>query len=750
MVKKYLLWAAFAVFALLPSCKQETQEPTFDKEAVEEFVPRGETISLDLVGGTDDLRAFTYDVAEGNPKLKKLTPGSKVKVLCIFRKHNDANSTTYKELDWTVGDDGKSIRYVGKVTLANGSMRKADNGSWYMMAIIGGTQSNTTTVDASSKAKVAFSAPTLKLATNNELELDVPYILSWTTLDVKKDAYGENKALKFAPQGSILKYQVRNGMIDDYVLSKLYVGTNTFTTEGAYKLSNITDEMLLSGELPQWESEQPKPQGYYYIEKYTYPSKEGFLSTTVWPHPEIERTTEDPDNQITYCTYTLDNPQAIASATAGETLYAWVMPHSEVKTPRITVFADVQATKYQQAPMSHALPIFRSSVIPESGKFHTIHPEITSELSISAVYAHYQEPNSNRGVALPVGGVGATGPGNKPPHNLSATVLYNPTIYPIDLMDYGLTRMGYFEGDNYYNSPHADLPYFSRGVTENTDAHPNATVMPLAVALGDHNPFAGAFADWVTPLRGDYSEPEGNGSDVPSRYKLVAGSQPTLTNGKLLLQPGKCAVFLSGGFLSEWEDEKATATALGVHLQEAVRKGYCQFAVAYSDAESAYKSFTTSSYQNSPQAGTLDVGTGQGMLLMRRHRHMVTEEVGYRFVDNSMPYKPSYLSPDTQYRLDLEYFYNQMMVQGELATEYAYLTRRQRGSYHPIGHPTQFISDVNNYTKLWTSRVGDASEVYKVLCTLGGEDIYSAPPFQAPKVAPWLSQGGKPRWVERT
>lgn len=735
MMKKYIVWAALALTAALPSCRKDEPLQPVDPQT-ELFVPRGEVIDLALEGDTEDFRALTFETATGAPKLKAFTPGSKVRVLCVFRKLGDEASTTYKELDWTVDATGRKIVYRGSVTLANGSMKQVDNGKWYMMGIVGGTPESVTTVDAPTKAKVGFESISLSPAANNEISLDVPYILGWTALDVTEDAYGENKGLVFSRQGAILKYRVRNGMVDAYKVSKVYVETNAFDARGAFKLSGITDEMLTTGALPVWENAETQTTYVNVEERDVRKTSAGLWSMPLWAVTQTEPFVEVPEAHRNHITYTLATEQTIASATEGEELYTWVMPFEtadQAFIPLTYVYADVQAG-VSGAHKAVAVPIFKTAALPERGKYHSLYPEITSDLVIRNVFADYKDEDSSVAGSNGVGGVGV---GRPPAMNLSAVVLYNPTLYPIDLAEYALVRGGYFYGSDGYNDPDgAGYPFFRGASQRNSAKHISGFALPLLAAVGDHMPFVSHFSTWDAQLRGDYSDvDEGSTFDKNKRYRVLAGDKPALTDGKLLLYPGRSAVFVGGGFLMEQDDADAEQI-VGV-LRQAVARGYCQFAVAYSDGMKAYDGFHTDAYGQ--QAGTLDLGSGQGMLLVRHTDNF------FRVVDASIPYRPAYAG-SRQYGADLRYFFDHSSVAGRVETLRSHLYSRHAGSNHALVRSLQYPTSTNAYGHLWTVSKHDDYEVYKRLVTPSGVDVTTAPDF-APPAAPTWGEAG--RWVTR-
>lgn len=770
MMRKYFVLPLVAGLLLTTSCRQDEVVAGVQSPTPREHVALGESVALSLSGGTDELRAMTFTTAEGFPKLKPLARGSKVSVVCVFRKQGDPASLTYKTLQWTVDETGRRISYQGTLTLAEGEMRKQDNGKWYMMAIVGGRAENIDTAEASSKARVAFTTIQPKATPQDEIELEVPYVLPWTALEVSRDAYAEHKQLQFKPQGSLLRVEVRNGMVAPYELTKLYVSTNAFTTAGAFDLTGISDEMLTSGATPVWQSEEPQAEIGTATQPFAGVSTRGFASVPLWVHQDLTAREEVASRKRSYITYELAQPQTIASGAVGTTLYTWVMPRPQETnggadaTPVSTyMYADVREQGQTGAVQAEAIPVFRSSLTPVAGQIHRLYPEISSELIIRQAYAHYIDTDASPTRAFgppafwgpsfgPIGpgggsGAGGVGPGNPPQTNLSALVLYNPTLYPIDLLDYGLLRGGYFK-DVDYKDKQKHIQLFDNDKSETVgDLHPSGIVLPLRALLADHQPFAtGAFASWHEGLRGNYeAESEGEPFDINKRFRLVAGERPSLQGGQLLLQPGKCAVLLAGGWLdddtSDWEEP------LKQSIETAVAKGYCQFAVAYSDAPRIYGGFSVDSYHRQG-AGTLDLGVGQGFVLLRHHTSQ-TGQSAYRVVSSSVPFRNAYASHQTVFEADLQHFFDRSSTpSGNIDASRTYLYKRQPSAKHTYVHPVQFPSERTNYRMQWTiSAEADLSQVYKGLCTPNGEDIDGVSTLPPPVAPSWAV--GKSRWVER-
>lgn len=785
-MKKNILTLVLAFVTLLSSCQKEMPKEQYNdnKELVEY---KGETVSLDLQGDTEDLlKGMVFDISNGGrPKIKVMQPDSKVKVLCVFRKVGDVATTTYKELEWTVDATGRKIFYKGDIKLASSGFTKADNGKWYMTAIVGGTPKDVNVADATSKAKVEFNTPQVALPLNNAVELNVPYILPWTAISTsEKDGSAVQKDLLFQSQGTILKVQLRNGMISPYKLKTLHISSGKFYTHGGFDLSNITDDMLTKRATPAWlPSDMSKNYQMKDVKRSEYSHVVSSGGGQLWDismwHDRADESFEEISTPNAYTSYNLPNPITVASAEETTAFYTWVMPAkvNTISTMPTMAYADVQGTQAGDVE-SKRVPVFFSTDTPRKGTYRTINLELTSDLMILSVLADAKDSKwatpPPRRPGRPYRPV-SDGSGVQVEENASVLVLYNPTVYPIDLTDYALVRGGNYRknpsrprgipDETYYtengykfyvHSPSQRHAGYPPSMTSGkwtgipyTDDPMQATALPLRAALGDHRLFEGKFSTWPEAGRGDlsdYADGGEGGFNRDERYKLLAGTQPTLANGQIMLQPGKCIVLVGGGYLlpdyaSNYESIRAKNELLMQAIKMAVDKGYCQFAFAYSNGEKAYEGFISAAYEG--QGGTLDLGAGQGFFLIKHYYARSGQQTSrYRIVDSSIPYKQSYVG-SSQYKTDIRAWITAMSTDRYIDVEGPVSHVRKSVSRFPLIHPVQYLDPTNHHMMHWT--ISKSSD-YPSLFSFDGKPLSASTPSW---VAPQVPNTWSNRWVNR-
>lgn len=306
------LFVSLLATSLAFSCGKDDAQNVIPSPGTEQ-VARGSVVKLDLNGQLEGLRALTYDVASQTnamPKVKPLVAGATVPVTCIFRKVGDAASTTVVTLDWTVSDDAKTLQYLGDVTLNSGNLNMSENGQWYMMAVIGGTvQGN----------KVTFDGSRLASANGNDLDFDMPYLMTWRKVDItKSNGFGEVKANQagaaalFKLVGAVVRYNVYNATGAFYTLNNIRVESNRMTGRGEFDFSNISDSDVTSASEPTFVVPANNERGLIET-SYNLPVAESFaaLATSkayyAWAVPvtttDAARTNVYVDNDLTYESY---------------------------------------------------------------------------------------------------------------------------------------------------------------------------------------------------------------------------------------------------------------------------------------------------------------------------------------------------------------------------------------------------------------------------------------------------------------
>lgn len=737
-VKAYSSVLSLALVFILLACNGE-QEPTHNNQQ-DIYQPKGEVIDLHLSGDlvSEQMRALDFTIKDGDkeglPELKLPQAGSKVSVLCVLRKLGAPNSTTYAQLEWTVADDGKSLKYNGPVQLAEGNFTKADADKWYMMAILGGTAQNVTVGADVSKANVTVEAGNMQTPANGKLTMDVPYVMPWTKLSIITDDWAEHKSLRFYPQGTLVRHKIRNGMVDAYKVSAVKLSSNVMTNSGYFNIGrdNITDEQLkgkttrqradgttqeYSGVLPVW---MPKTAGQAYdVDMTNYTADSRMWRQSLWPVYSPEAFTAQTGTTY-YSSYTLPSEVTIASGATSEGYYAWVMPMSTTETPRSDFYLSAQST-VEGSQLYEALPAYTTKMKPLSGVFYRIYPEISSDLIVSEVVnisygqsdvsADMEDDDLLSGDNLDADGgwetaetptvpgtAGGEGLGGRPEKNLSMVELYNPTLDTLDLNNYAIVRT--FLPQNTSYGAFTKQVFHVQGA-EPVDNPMGATALPLAVFTGSASLTSSPFSTWTST--GQHGTPTTAGK---TRYRVLAG-ETNLQNQGLKILPGKTVLIGASSYLKEDNPAQNSATdkarrEILAIVKKAVEKGYCQYAIAYSNGAELGDSFADA--PSDKTAGTLDFGATDGIVLIKKG-------TGYQIVDVTTPSLPSvYKGNNSKYQNDFDLFKaryrDNESSSPRLRVIYPYQGYyRQRGCNHPAVPP--FYGAVGQgyvpYTQMWIS-----------------------------------------------
>lgn len=743
--KAYSSLLALAFTLLSVACGQE-QEPTSNNYSQEIYQPTGATVELNLAGSVveDAPRALDFEIKtegtnEGLPTLQLPQAGSQVPVLCILRKLGAPNSTTYAQLKWTVTEDGKGLRYVGPVQLAEGEFTKAEADKWYIMAILGGTANNVGTGADVSQANVSVASTTLVSPAGGKLTMDIPYIMPWTKLSILTDEWAEHKSLRFYPQGVFVRHQIRNGMVDSYQVSALKLSSNVMSNAGSFDISknSITDAQLqgtttrqkadgtsqeYNGVLPSW---RPQTSGQSYtVGMDPYAADSRMWRQSMWPVYDPEAFSAQGGTTY-YSSYGLPSAIEIASGATSQAYYGWAMPIATTEEPRSDYYLTAQSTVVGDSQLYEALPAGTTKTRPLSGVFYRVYPEISSDLIVSEVInISYGQPDVSVDAnddPLFTGGTDASGDmegdnldddgwetgatPSKPSdgggdglgapvvRNLSMVELYNPTLDTIDLSNYAIVRTFLAENTPYVNFSSQAFHLHGTGAATSPM---EATALPLSLLDGNGNP--GPFATW--PANTGVHTPHSKGK---ARYRVLAGNSMDMK-----IYPGKTVLLAASSYLDaeptdpEFETDLARRDVLAV-VREAVAKGYCQYAVAYSNGSEEGEGFAYA--PESSTSGTLDFGATDGIVLVR------SKGTGYQIVDLTTPSMSSaYLDNDSKHQSDFALFKARYIEDPNASSPRLHVTTpykgysRHRGSNHPAVPPFYgAIGQSNSYTKIWLS-----------------------------------------------
>lgn len=764
-----LILGVFLGLFALQACKQDealqggkSTEPQELRGAIVSLSLEGETGLMGLNGvaeediATDNFKAMTYKLdpeKNGFPRLELPAVGTKMSVLCIFRKLGDASTTTYSQLEWTIKereDKSKYLSYTGPVQLASGDFLKSDAGKWYMMAVIGGTAEHLE--GDYGQARIRIDAQTLYEANDEgKLVADIPYIMPWTPLTIaQSDGYAEHKSLRFRPQGSLLRVSVRNGMVADYQLKKLKVAANTFVNAAYLDLSKtkITDEMLtattqepkpdgsirtFAGKLPQWVETQPLKMHEHPSAPALFGSEDkGIWSVDLWG--DYNAVASQAEGAIYYATYNYPSNLTIASGTESKAFYAWVLP-TNIEASQAKAQFYVEAASSENPDMLYgAIPVHKTNAKLLSGAYYYAYPELTSDLIINKVLVNIVgTESSGTGFRSLHNGAKLSyrlmerlrssddddddwededAPVHYPPEtegaipvffepNLSTIELYNPTLDTIDLRQYGILRT-VWKDDLKVDRDDALFYKYNAQIGASPSSVAEATVLPFEAFVTPSDPFAASFSSWSGD-RGshDYAANYTYADNTPvKRLNLIGTSpEPMIEDGQFKLLPGRAILLGASGFRLRDNDTdyKEAREAVVAKINEAIAHGYCQYALTYNDGnELNAVEWGKDPYTN--YSNTLAIANAIGVVLVKK---LKTD--GFRVVDTSIPYRDAYAGLSSMYITDWDAFINEYTTKGsdgvkkiQVQSPKGYV--RVQGTnhahirplYYPRGHYYQF------------------------------------------------------------
>lgn len=601
IMNKYRILGLFALLASIGSCAKNDM-PEIQNKSVSVLEYTGEEVPLDLEADleTDELRAAVYDhknemTAGRTPKL--ILP-SKVPVRVYIRKKGEYAATISSvTLEGTVKTDGAvhRVRVNGKIKLRKPGQTLKE-GDWQVLCVIGGKsivsnpQSDADNQPGSggnanfdhvahkvdptpewtdpepSYGSYAGNTVSYSDAEGTKILSMMPWMTNWSPLttyktDPSSDGAGQNLKLRFKPKGVLLRVKPRSNMVLDLKLKYL-------------KIKAVEKHLLHFGGRFNLLEDHPD-----------FPDEPRFYSTYTPEYGEDMPSREFVELNLT------DQPLLKSGEELDRTIYVWVMPGKSVakqNKPLIDIELRGYTTEEREPNVfsyakQESLYLGMWSVDPrkeanskninrgkeeffasyttrqsvdafEQGHTYTFKPILSSSLMITEVFV--------RPAAVP-----KTNDENDPHSNATYTStwggieLYNPTLTPINLADYGVLRVKATQNDR-------PIEYYR------FEAHPSngtldlnhAIVQPLTFLDGE---VAKTFSGGVT-------------SGYVTKVRRVHGAY---TAGATLLQPGKTFVVLDASYVRHNGTRPGAINvdnviSVGVQIEEAFNLGYCQAAVA--------------------------------------------------------------------------------------------------------------------------------------------------------------------------
>lgn len=597
-MRKHAILGAVALLMSLASCSKDEVESKVAPQQKTDLVYTGDEVPLNLEAEIEEeeLRSVVYDykntlTAGRTPKLEL---PSKVPVRVYVREKSDyAGTISTVTLNGAVEKKGESyrIRILGTVRLRKPG-QSLKNGSWQVLCAIGGksftqTPENeqedqldpgrnanfdhvTMKVDPTAEwtdpgaSLSTYAGNTVSYSDEDDSKIlsRMPWMTNWSDLKVdptaiEVDGAGQNLSLVFRPKGILLRIQPRSNMNLDLELRYI-------------KISQEEENLYFGGNFDMLQDHQDFPN-----QPYVYPTfMPAYSNSPAKKFVEIKLT---------------DAPVLKAGEELKRTIYVWAMPTKaaskqtkkflnielkgytqENREPNI--FSDAKNTSlylgiWNSAPhnkeayskntnyaLSAAYTTRQSVNSFESGHTYTFKPILSSDLLISEVIVRPASVPKSNAENDPESGATYTS-------TWGGVELYNPTLTPINLSDYGLYRVKAMKADRkieYYR--------FEAHPSNGTFATGHAVVQPLTLVDGEASKTM-------------------NGTSAPEYTTSVRSIYGTFIPNATLLEPGKTAVILDASYV-RYAGTRPSAInvdnviSIGEQLDQAYNRHHCQFVVA--------------------------------------------------------------------------------------------------------------------------------------------------------------------------
>lgn len=633
MINKYSVLGLLALFVSISSCAKNDIDAPQDPQRTHELEHTGEEVSLNLDAELqeDDLRAavYNYNNTLTKGRTPKLILPEKVPVRVYVRKKGEAAATiSTVTLEGKVRSTNKGyrVRVLGTLRLRKpGQSLKA--GDWQVLCVIGGksfippfgskTQIETPQSDADPQLGAGNNAnydhvahkvdptaewvdPTPRMSTYQgatksysdqdatQLLTMMPWMTDWSPLTTYKtdpsvEGAGQNLELHFKPKGVLLRIEPRSNMILDLKLN--YIRIQQDAQNGALIFGGSFDML------------QDHPE--FKNEPYFYPT---FMPATG----------NSPAKTFVQLQIT-DEPLMKAGEELKRTIYVWAMPKNAASSQN-NPYLDIELGGYitedrpanifassrlrdlylgmwgandgVQDPLKeehskNTATSFRTTYVTRqsvsnfvSGNTYTFRPILNSDLMITEVVVRPSGAPLTNDENDPVSGAVYKA-------NWGGVELYNPTLTPINLADFGLVRVKAKTWDRNALEWYRFEAHPSNGTLELG----HAVVQPLTFLNGEASKtMSGAAAsNYVTKVRQIYAH---------------SGYTPNNT----LLMPGKTIMIMDASYVRYPSAKPSNinvdgVTSLGQQLDQAFNRHYCDLVIAL-DNGTNQTSKTFNSYEN--------------------------------------------------------------------------------------------------------------------------------------------------------
>ncbi|MDY3091064.1 MAG: hypothetical protein SOW66_08145, partial [Porphyromonas sp.] len=688
-MKKYLYLMALLV-AIAPSCKQADSPISSVEEQAQ--LPK-HNVNINLSGTFsnsegDVLRAYmtptdkdgikiTFDESElmkdgaeidpATGKRKRIKNTNTAQLTLYFVEKSDLTNVQTVIVDPTDfrknADDSYTIEFLGTVAL----LGNFDAGEWY---VSGGYRlqknENLTSVGAT------YVNEQGKIQARGTTDFNVPFVFGWTKLTTKTDNaslasnHAQQIALKFKPDGHMLRYRIVNNLVEDIKLGVVtlyseglslgsgpfvytFPSTDNFTAGDLPRISVKLDASnsqrnAVSGFGPTEELSSGWGPGRVlaaggYITNYIRFNNPGnpaakdasFMrfqfGTLPFPQGETAGGKElDPRDVV-------DMPEPLITDFYKNALHLPLQPSGYImdlwRGASLQEYVGYDGGAERQTLGLRNMYLPKGLILNEKGTVNNVNYKVNSDLIITELYTTLYGKRNGGSFGL--------------------IELYNPTLDPIDLSKYGLVRFGYRKDGNSYKvrnlpSTNETVVNGSAGSTLLSDID-GALVLPLDLKSGEPS------GEWAV---NSFNRPIHLANVAPGQYchtqsiqytsftggnikypgfaatvvdfatkNYITGLKP-ITPGATEIGPGKTVIVLFGGYASDnfvpnEEDQKIFAK-----IQAAVKAGYCDHVVAIAHGNSSAK-------PHEAKAGVTTADLGDGFSLVR----IANEPNVYRFGVNT-------------------------------------------------------------------------------------------------------------------
>lgn len=299
------LWASALALLALTACGKDL-EPSLAPDAPE--APKTKVVHIDLTAGQDlnDLRVLYNLASDGTGAITGLAMSEKDVNLRIAVKQG-SGEPTYQTLTFTKVQGENRATYSGQITIPSGG-----TGEYKLSAIllseVGSGAKTFATVDAANSTyawgfypnavvvrQTPANAKQLELPVGNKLDTNVPYVSAWQTVTLSSD--GTKLAptkLKLEPQGTILRFRIKNETQNTYNIKEVDFVTNAFSPTGRFVFTkesayNVGFPEFIRGDFyPPYSYKLPKTNQTIVAASSTAPSLSPWYY--IWVMPTHSRT----------------------------------------------------------------------------------------------------------------------------------------------------------------------------------------------------------------------------------------------------------------------------------------------------------------------------------------------------------------------------------------------------------------------------------------------------------------------------